>query len=344
MYNPKNFRPCLAPNNKVGTIDINWNERILYPGEWYISEKLDDIRAEIIITNGVCEIKTRNMKLFGSILVNEWAQKITDLKIKVDMILDAAIYCRGMRFNELQHFILSDDVENPNKFKKIKREINDGRFPDRSFEWLTSYNHDFRMYVFDIANQYSTFGARWLYEIPAAMQFFSRLPFMGTVTQRNFESVEAILNFYETVVEEGGEGIVLKHYSHRYKLGRNTLKEGVYFKMKDEAHEFTATIMDVLEGTVVDEYADVTINELGYSTTSKLSADRNPSGKAKGFHVIMDDGRELTVTLSGYTDNDKINLLKSKQLYIGKELKFIGMPATKIGGVPRQAKTIKNNK
>lgn len=349
------YRPMLAPNNKADGSEIDWFGRLELPNktiwepkvsDWAVSEKFDGIRAVIKFENGDCTILTRSLKKFRSKLIQKWENQLSGLKIPIDIIIDAEIYCENMTFNELQHFILSENVTSKPSVTKTIKAQKIGLFGNRSLNWLSTYYHDFKLHFFDSC---MVEGKVWelRYNNMAFVYHLIReqVDFVEMFDQHQFETVEEIIRFYDTVIEDGGEGLILKHRLNQYKFGRVTLHQGTLFKMKDEMNWYVGKILDVLEGTEVGFWADTTINELGYSRTSKLQDDRLPSGKAKGFLVeTWPEKRQLTVTLKGFTNDQKEDLLLDKEEWIGNQIEFMGMKPTKLDGVPRMAKYINKNK
>lgn len=340
----KQFKPNLYPNNATDGTKIDWKARIKNPEEWRFSEKYDGIRMQIFFDiDGKCAIHTRSLKGFRSFWVQELEDSL-DGAMQGPIWVEGELWCKGMMFSELQHFFLSQDVTTEKAKKKTVRDLMSGKFEGRTFEWLTTYDHPFRVMLFDMhdpnkPNQQFYERFHRVRECFFNMNVKSWGTFVVT-TQLMSNGIGGILNFYEETIAAGGEGIILKHEQHIYKYGRNTLKEAKVFKMIDEFNEYTGVVTDVLEGTIVDPWVATTTNELGYSRTSKLQEDRMPSGRAKGFEVEW-EGKKLTVTLKGFTNDAKQYLLKAKQNWIGREITFLGKPATKINGVPRQAKYIK---
>lgn len=340
----KKFKPNLYPNNKTDGTVIDWKPRIPRPKEWYVSEKLEGIRIEIVFdADGGCEIKTRNLKPFRSILIAHIAADITNCGLR-SCVIEGEMYCEGMRFNELQHFILSENVCTISSRKKMMREQKHGKFPDRTEEWLSTYDHKFTINLFDI------------YREQVKQPFYQRLDdlrfayitlgyasdMFELITQLKFDDLKGIKNLYDETLLNGGEGLILKHQMHIYKCNRNTLPEGMVFKMKDEFNWYSGEVQAVLQGTMVDPNIPTEMNELGYSRTSKLQEDRFPSGRAKGFLVhCHETDTVLTVTLKGFTNPDKAQLLKDELKWVGRIIDFVGMKPTKINGSPRMAKYIK---
>lgn len=344
------YKPMLSPNNKADGKDIDWHTRLttptkviwnMYVQDWYASEKLDGIRVALMFKNGKCTIKTRSLKNFRSILVKRWEEILTTVNMPFDIILDGEIYCPEMQFSELQHFILSEDVSSIQSIKKTVREQANGKFYGRNLDWLTNYErHNITINLFDSCMAENKEWQYRNYNLYNAYTYLQHLDFVALVTQRVFEEVDGILNWYNNVVEDGGEGLILKHSKNEYKFGRVTLNQNTLFKMKDEANWYEGVITDVLEGTEVDPWVERTVTELGYSRTSKLKDDRSPSGMAKGFEVLFDGDKKLVVTLKGFDNNAKEQLLDDKNKWLGRRIEFLGMPPTKTNGVPRQAKYI----
>lgn len=160
--------------------------------------------------------------------------------------------------------------------------------------------------------------------------------------QNQFEAKdkEDLERIYSLALEKGYEGLVLTHKDHKYKFGRNTLKEGTLLKMKDDSIEYDAVVIDVAEASSVKEGTEKTTNNLGRSVTSKKIGDREASGIAKGFKVayLTEDGTCLgifTVCLRGYTNEERKDLFTNKAKYIGKHFVYTGMKPVK--DFPRHA-------
>ena len=125
------------------------------------------------------------------------------------------------------------------------------------------------------------------------------------------------------------------HKDSTYKFGRHTLNAGQAFKIKEDNLKYDGQVLEVEESTVAREGSDRTTNELGRSVTSKLKEDRLPSGMAKGFKVLLDDGQTMSVSLTGFDHPERIALLENPRQYVGKWITFHAMAPVKVGGRPR---------
>lgn len=75
---------------------------------------------------------------------------------------------------------------------------------------------------------------------------------------------------------------------------------------------------------------ETTLDNFGFSETSKKKDDRELSGLAKGFLVSFtkEDGTnvgEFIVGLNGFDNSQKRELLENKEQYIGRHFKYTGM-------------------
>jgi DNA ligase-1 len=158
-------------------------------------------------------------------------------------------------------------------------------------------------------------------------------PYFKKVSQWSVFSPKEVEDLFENALSNGFEGLILRDPNGYYKFGRGTVKEGLIYKLKPFV-TFDAKIIDVLQGTVVDPSAEKTINELGYSRTSKLKEDRLPSGRASDF-VVLYEGKELKVSIA-MTNEEKEEIWKNKEKYIGKMIEYKGMKiGMKEDGLPR---------
>jgi len=154
-------------------------------------------------------------------------------------------------------------------------------------------------------------------------------------------NIDSLQHIFEFTLDYGGyEGLVLIHKDHKYKFGRNSLKEGTLLKMKDDALEYDGVVIDVVEATSVLEGTEKTTNELGRSVTSKKKGDRESSGIAKGFITSYSDENgqclgTFTVCLKGFDNETRKQMFLDKSKFIGKHFKYTGMKPVK--DFPRHA-------
>jgi DNA ligase-1 len=158
--------------------------------------------------------------------------------------------------------------------------------------------------------------------MPLGYDYVKDIKYLKIVKQNLLLAPEAVNTYYEEALNWGCDGLILRDPNGKYKFGRGTVKEGLIYKMKP-FQTFDAKIIDVIQATEVREGAEKKINELGRSVTSKKKDDRVLIEKASAF-VVLYEGKELKVTIA-MTDEEKTEVWKNKEKYIGKCIEYKGM-------------------
>jgi len=326
------FKPCLTPNFPVGEY-IDWNSILGRVSNWVVSEKLDGVRIELYMDD---EPKTRSLKPFKSRHIKDMAKRYRDAVSEYysGVILEAEIWAPGLTFEEIKSFVSAHDITSEKHIKRLRKEYGtkNWKFPGRTVEFMSTWPKDLKFYVFDCYDVHQP-NLNKLQRIKVYKQIVeeTNCDLLVPIKQVRSNNLLYIKNWYNKVVENGGEGLMLVKGNSRYKFGRYTLKQNMAYKMKDNKKEFEAEILDVMEGTVVMDDVPKTINELGYSRTSQSIFDRVPSGKAKGLLCKVKIGNYYvaqTVSLAGFDDRDKERLLNNKEEWIGKKITVVGMKPT----------------
>lgn len=350
-----NFKPELIPNSKTGQ-EFELTKNVVNPEDYFCSLKHDGARVEIKADGPAL---SRALKEIPNVKLQQMVAKIqSEGLLHHSDILECEFYAPNMTFSEIMHFFKTEDVTSDhtrNKYEKLWAKTGGDpekgwKYPGRDVEWLTTWHPELRLYAFNLVN------LERLDETKDDRDRNLRLTIalyrdnnddsnskLEYVRQEIYSSHEMIQKVYDQAVENGEEGIVIVRRDAKYKFGRHTMKSGQIFKMKEDKLEFDAMILSVEEATEAREGAAKTVNELGRSKTSQLKEDRVPSGIAKGFRVRMEDGREFTVSLNGYSTEEKRQLLQNPTDFVGEWIKFTAMAPTKPGGMPRQARYTKGN-
>ena len=293
----KKFKPMLAPNDKVNL------DEIVYP--ILASFKLDGIRCLFI--KG--EMLSRSLKPIVNKQLREKMQPLIDYSKEHECILDGEIYSPKLTFQEITRYVMTQDFEDKKSIKKHG-------------EVLTIPDH-LKFYCFDgISNDEfeQPFAERLLYNVMPLMYVYENL--IEVVTHKSFESSKVIYDYFETALNNGYEGLILREHNGKYKCGRGTIKEGLIYKVKPFV-TFDAEIIGVVQATEVDPNAEKKTNELGRSVTSKKKGDRLLIDKASAFEVFYED-KTLKVTLA-MTDEEKEAVWAKRSTYIGKIIEYKGM-------------------
>jgi DNA ligase-1 len=255
------------------------------------SYKLDGIRC--IFKDG--QMYTRALKQFPNVQLRKRFEHLARLSKEKDTILDGELLAKSLTFNELSGLTRQLDKELP---------------------------EDLNFYCFDA-----------IHNKDFHMGFQTRTTFLGTMNNRGciymkilpqllIDSSIGITILYEEALAWGCDGLILRDPNGRYKFGRGTLKEGLIYKIKP-FKTFDAKIIGVTQSTEVREGAEKKINELGMSVTSKKKADRILINKACAFEVIYKN-RLLQVVIA-MTDEEKEEVWKHKEKYIGRWIEYKGM-------------------
>lgn len=304
------FKPMLAPNKQLPVEEL--------PFPLLASYKYDGIRA--IFKDG--NMYTRSLKGFPNKNILEKFQPLMEYSKTHNVILDGEMFDPTITFNELS-----------GTCRAFEAEIND----------------ELKFYCFDyVIEEDLTQGFKSRVDNIQSIQ--SSL--VVAVDQWSVFSSDDVSALFQSALDNGFEGLILRDINGRYKCGRGTLKEGLIFKLKPYV-TFDAKVIGVVQATKVDPNAEKTINELGRSVTSKKKGDRIPIDKVCDFIVFhevncpkcnggcvkeTDDGlfrcpdcnpmgkikMELKVSIA-MTDEEKTEIWKNKESYIGRTIEYKGM-------------------
>jgi DNA ligase-1 len=291
------FKPQLAPNEKVNLDEIK------YP--ILASTKLDGIRC--IFYKG--EMLSRSLKPIVNKQLREKFQSLVDFSKEYNLILDGEIYSHELTFQDIVKYVMTQDFEDKKSIKKNGKVL---AIPDH-----------LKFYCFDVIrddNFNEIFSERYNHLLKIVEAFYSSI--IICVVQANCNSKEEINDFFEDVLKDGYEGLILKDSKGRYKCGRGTIREGLIYKVKP-FRTFDAKIIDVIQATKVDPDAEKKTNELGRSVTSKKKDDRILIEKASAF-LVKYEGLDLKVVIAK-NDKEKEEVWKNKENYIGKTIEYKGM-------------------
>jgi len=196
-----------------------------------------------------------------------------------------------------------------------------------------------KFYCFDVlvnGEENKPFDWRYTDAAKACNNFPELAIHLSHIKVNNAKEVES---YFENVINQGYEGLILRNPQGKYKFGRCTVKENNAFKLKPWV-TVDAQIIGFVQATKVNEDAEKTTNELGYSRTSKKIEDRHLIEKAQAFVVKYED-KEVSVPIA-MTDEQKEYIWKHQSEYLGKwiEYKFMTVGMKK-DGLPRIPKFIR---
>lgn len=281
------FKPFLAPNEKT---DLSL---VQYP--LLASTKLDGIR--VLFIDG--KIVSRSLKPIQNKQLRERFESLRKYSEEHNVILDGEIFSPELTFQQITHFVMTQDLEGEELPTSLK------------------------FYAFDMIKQMDlaeSFHSR--YNNLERLHIDGIQDIAVRVDQKLVNSKEEVNKLFENALETGLEGLILKDPTGRYKCGRATLKEGLIYKVKPW-DTFDAKIATVIQSTEVRQGAEKKTNELGRSVTSKKKDDRVLIEKASAFLVYYNE-LPLKVTLA-MTDEEKEEVWKNQNSYFGRTIEYKGM-------------------
>lgn len=315
----KKFKPMKAPNEKTVLDEIK------YP--LLASIKLDGVRDVFLKERMV----TASLKNIPNKQLNEKFEPIRKYTEEKDSILDGEIYAPNIPFQFIVSCVMTQDYYTKESIKRWDKLCKKHNF----FITREEVCNNLKFYCFDGVEN-DDFDKPYINRVKDYERVLNDQASLANifyvVTQRIVNSKEEVEAYFEEVLGQGFEGLILRDINGRYKFGRGTLKEGLIYKVKPWV-TLDAQILGVTQGTEVDPKAEKKINELGMSVTSKKKGDRILIERASGFTVLY-EGEYLTVTLAGdkskdstnkMTNEEKEEIWANKESYIGKWIEYNGM-------------------
>lgn len=268
----------------------------------YVSPKLEGVRA-VFTPDG---LKTRPMKKFGNPWVEYKFKTLSDFCQTHGVYVEGELYCHKMEFGEIssrtrrRHHPETDDLV------LFVFDYWDPKFNDQKFEHR----------ILAMSNAVRMCGHS---DIRLAEQFL-------------FEKHVDIVKYYVDIIGAGFEGLVFKDPKGTYKHGRSTNREQKFLRIKPET-TYDGIVLEIVER--MENLVPSEVNELGYLSKKQDKDMKAHTGMAAVAVVQCNDFDEpIRVTLSrGLSDMDRAEIWSNRDSYIGKHLRFVGLPVP--GMLPR---------
>ena len=341
--NEMKFKPILAPNDQPILDDIK------YP--ILASVKLDGIRC--IFYKG--EMLTRSLKPIVNKQLREKFEAIAEYTKKYSIILDGEIYSHELTFQEITRYVMTQDFKDAKSIKKHGKVLS---IPEHlkfnCFDCLKIEGQG------EGKEAIITINTPFISRLQWACGVKDVFPQLMTVLKQDYIADEKeVTAYFEKVLADGYEGLILRDGEGKYKCGRCTIKEGNLYKVKP-FRTFDGKIIEVTQGTeVINKEKDMLdrlvedgfldryehelndegvkllyetkygelrkINELGRTVTSKKKADRMLVDRVRDFVVQYDDGNTVKVSTSSLTHAERAKYWKIKDELIGQWIEYKGM-------------------
>lgn len=299
------FKPMLA----VDATDHLDN--LKYPKS--ASFKLDGIR---VLFHPDLGIVSRSLKPIQNKQIQEKFQYMQSKAIQTGHIFDGEFYSDELSFQEITSTIMTQDFFDEKTLKKYRKEYGEAAHTEimrliTQIEFHCFEVHSLRMPEVPFTNR-----------LDMIQNIADIHPATIPVKQYVVNSPEEVRYLFDFALKKGCEGLILRDFGSPYKYGRSTLKEEYMLKVKP-FETFDARIIDVIQATTVSEHANIEINELGYSKTSRKKDDRILIDKAACF-LVEYKGQKQKVSIA-LPDSEKIQIWAKKEQYIGKMIEYKGM-------------------
>lgn len=299
----KTFKPQLIANDEI---DIN---QLTYP--LLISTKMDGIR--MIVKDG--QILTRSLKPLPNLQLNQKFEPLRKFTEEKDVILDGEVFAPGIPFQFIVSCVMTQDYTDILAIKKWSKLC-------QEHDYIISRQEVFdklKFYCFDSIkdkNNEISFCNRHDFIEECLVGFCDIACPVEQIPVSNAKEVE---EYFEQVLEEGFEGLIIRNAKSPYKYGRTRISENNSYKLKPWATE-DAKIIGFVQATKVNEDVEKTITELGNSRTSKKKEDRHLIEKAQAF-VVDFNGKELSVPIA-MPDAQKEYIWSHKEEYLNQWIEF----------------------
>lgn len=300
---PNTFKPMLVCNEEIDLSKVN------YP--MLASFKLDGIRC--IFMDG--KMLSRTLKPIPNKQLQVKFEPLKQYAKENHLILDGELYGHGLTFQEVTHFVMTEDLDDKKNLKKIGHsEVVPESLKFNCFDAI-----DLKA----MAPQ-EKFSFEVRYKIVNELAKFNIVTVVKQLLVNSKEEVEAL---FEQALDEGYEGLILKKPSTWYKFGRTTFNSGEAYKVKP-FKTFDAKIINIEER--MENTSESYKNELGKSQKHNNKDAMIPTGIAGSF-VVNFEGTEQKVNLTG-TEEFRREVWVNRNKYIGKWIEFKGMT---YGGVDK---------
>ena len=199
------------------------------------------------------------------------------------------------------------DKNDPNVYRITTSYVN-------SFDKEEDESHKFVINVFDILN-IDSLDTPYINRLKSIPDFDE--PLFSKLEYKLCTNSKEVLEYEQYCLNAGYEGIMVRSYNGKYKLGRSTLKEGIILKLK-RFSDYEAIIVGFVE-----EYKNLNEakkNELGRTERSSAKDGLVPNGRL-GALICKFNDIEFNIG-SGFTHEERTEVWDNRESYIGKLVKF----------------------
>lgn len=150
------------------------------------------------------------------------------------------------------------------------------------------------------------------------------LPNVSVVPYQVINSLEELLIYESTVLQQGYEGVILRKPNGLYKNGRTTVREGTYLRIKRFTQE-DAIVLSLVEA--MENTNEATTNELGRTERSSHQANLVPKGMI-GSIICRDikSGNTITVGPGELSHDQRTHYWNNQSELVGQTISYKYFP------------------
>lgn len=129
---------------------------------------------------------------------------------------------------------------------------------------------------------------------------------------------DELLQYEAETLSKGYEGVMMRRPVGYYKCGRATFREGIIYKLK-RFKDAEGLLLDILPMMINNNPLET--DELGYAKRSSSKAGLE-EGDIAGKYIVFYNGMELEVAPGSFNHDQRRDMLKNKDKFIGSHIKF----------------------
>ena len=291
-----NIKQVLLAPNEIPSPDEH-RDANRFP--FMVSTKLDGMRC--FIRHG--ELLTRSMKHQANVRLGEHLRHLIEWTRVTGSAIDGELYSKDLGFNELSGILRSHSQRIPDHIQFYAFDVlqpMQGIIMDTPFNFRDTFLQD----------EYDRL--RW----PNVRPLFHRI-----VTTR-----KELVDTYDSVLDLGMEGLMLRNPHGRYKSGRATIKENILYKMKP-FDELDAVISGFNEQQSIRPDAKRFYNEMGNLARTSRAENLFDADTMGSLKVRDEKGREFAIGWGpGWTHERRKTLWDMRLELIGRWVKLRYFP------------------
>lgn len=260
-----------------------------------VSNKMEGVRAEFTPVG----LRARSGKMFNNRSLELLFGHLSNYCREMNVYVEGEFYIHGLPFNDISSICRRADHPDTDTMEL------------HIFDW---YSEDKKAMPFDER-----------LAIAQAICFNMGQSHIRVAHHWRAETHFGIERAYEEAIEQGYEGLCFKAPNAPYKKGRSTHFEQKFLRIKPDL-TYDGLVVDIVER--LENLVESVENEMGYMSKRQDKDQKAHTGMAAVAIVDCADFPDpVRVVLSkNLTDSDRYEIWNNQESYIGKHLRFYGIP------------------